>query len=529
MLRGEVVIPVVSVGHSFLGVFNYHAKKGSEAEILWTNTFANELKNPKAMAREFIQLSKVSNRSYKKSVVHISLSPTDEDLKNKTVDDYVEFAHLFMKKNGWNKGLYTVIANRDSGRFHVHIITSRFDLDNQKVDDAFEKYRMSRCARECERELGWELVSKSPDKTSLAPKWQKEKALSQHDYILDVIAFAASTSPTIIDYLDCVTSSGVEVRATFKHGKPGFSYKFENYSLSGAKSGGSLRLLQEKNGVKYDPAYDETIREICRRSKEGEHTVQVGIESGHLQQQHNDENSIERSNTFRTESRDDAIKESRISDREFEGRDLVRTKSRNDERVDELHEAVKRRFDESYQGIRSALDETAKQTISISKQTTELVDELREQRGLIQLIREGFEGAKRIFRDLSEGARAIKNSIEQTAWNRGLDSQEILSEEDQYFLNHIRSLTGLNPADPHQHYQAIFNVLPIKRQEEIQRSILRNDLSGITAWFVQDEMKGRNYLEMLNKKKIQVWIQDGATLVQPTSHGLTSRGSSLDY
>jgi hypothetical protein len=93
-----------------------------------------------------------ANRNTEKPILHISLNPSPRD----TLSDagFASLAADYMERMGYGDQPYVVFLHEDTGRRHIHIVSTCVDGNGRKIDSAYEWRRSMAVCRELEQEYG---------------------------------------------------------------------------------------------------------------------------------------------------------------------------------------------------------------------------------------------------------------------------------------------------------------------------------------------------------------------------------------
>jgi hypothetical protein len=187
----------IGTGKSFRGCLNYLFQgrlQGTKEEqqiaatqklvevIAYNQCFGDRLQ----LTREFIEVSKL-NPKVSKPVFHISVSFAHGDAGKLNAQDKADIAKKLAKDFGFHDNQYVVIAHRDTGHEHLHVVANRIGYDGKTASDSNSYKRMVTYCRAMELEYGLTKVL-SPNKF-LRPEQrvtqsqrvdQRKEALKQH-------------------------------------------------------------------------------------------------------------------------------------------------------------------------------------------------------------------------------------------------------------------------------------------------------------------------------------------------------------
>jgi hypothetical protein len=114
------------------------------------------------LTREFIEVRKL-NPKLSKPVFHISVSFAHGDAGKLNAQDKADMAERLAKEFGFNNNQYVVIAHRDTGHEHLHVVANRIGYDSKTASDSNSYKRMAAYCRKMELEYGLTQVL-SPNK-----------------------------------------------------------------------------------------------------------------------------------------------------------------------------------------------------------------------------------------------------------------------------------------------------------------------------------------------------------------------------
>ena len=184
------MIAQINASKSFFSVATYNQKKveNKEAEILYSQKLYSA--RPKIIEEIFEILNKSRTKN---PVLHVSLSFHEDDYPKLDNDKIVELSKEYLDRMGYKKQPYIIYRHYDTTHPHVHILTSRVDIEQQKkIKDSFENLRSMKITTEMERKHGLVIADQQPKiKTELVDHlntaFQKERPenLQQLNQILE--------------------------------------------------------------------------------------------------------------------------------------------------------------------------------------------------------------------------------------------------------------------------------------------------------------------------------------------------------
>jgi len=154
------MIAQINASKSFFSVATYNQKKveNKEAQIIYSQKLYST--QPKRIDRVFEILNKSRTKN---SVLHVSLSFHEDDYPKLDNDKMIELSKEYLERMGYNKQPYIIYRHYDTAHPHVHILTSRVDIVQQKkINDSFENLRSKKITAEIERKHGMVIADQQP-------------------------------------------------------------------------------------------------------------------------------------------------------------------------------------------------------------------------------------------------------------------------------------------------------------------------------------------------------------------------------
>jgi hypothetical protein len=219
------------------------------------------------LAREFGAISR-QRPDIGKPVHHASLSAGQND--KISVEQWNEIAEKYVERMGFADAPYVVIQHRDGKTDHIHILTSRVDLEGKVVSDWQCKKRAEKVIREIEREHGLEQVKPSSEVERAAPKrgemerFNRMGELSAKMALQGHVEVALKDSPTATEFISRLQAVGVETIPFIKDGRAaGVTFRKGDELMKGSDLGPgfSWNALQQR-GLDYDPARDRPLKQL---------------------------------------------------------------------------------------------------------------------------------------------------------------------------------------------------------------------------------------------------------------------------
>ncbi|GAB6119993.1 conjugal transfer protein MobB [Dysgonomonas termitidis] len=99
----------------------------------------------------------LANKNTEKPILHISLNPSPEDyLPDK---QFSELAKDYMDRMGYGDQPYIVYIHEDTGRRHIHIVSTCVNEKGDKISDTYEWNRSMKACRDLEQKYGLKNVA----------------------------------------------------------------------------------------------------------------------------------------------------------------------------------------------------------------------------------------------------------------------------------------------------------------------------------------------------------------------------------
>ena len=152
------MVAKINRGQSLYGALAYNNEKIAEhtARIISDNRIIGGLDGSpeNAMQRMISSFENylLANRNTEKPILHISLNPSPQD--RLTDGEFASLAADYMEKMGYGDQPYVVFMHEDTGRRHIHIVSTCVDQTGAKISDAYEWRRSMDTCRELEQKYG---------------------------------------------------------------------------------------------------------------------------------------------------------------------------------------------------------------------------------------------------------------------------------------------------------------------------------------------------------------------------------------
>jgi hypothetical protein len=283
-MNGKIVFAA-----KFSNCLNYVMNKEG-AKLLETDYLAG--KTVEQLTREFNLIASVSDR-IKKPVMHLSLSPHPDDRLSD--EKKINFCVELLKAIGMDKCQRVIVEHNDTTtpdgkpRPHLHLVVNRIPMDSDKaVNSSWIKVKLQKALDSLRQAYNLtpirnreEILEKTPttgeirryrselkdyqvNKRSIPPEMPVIMQFQQQ------IKAAATSSQTIIDFLEKVKSTGIEPNVVFITNDriKGITYKKDDYWFSGYQLGRGYTFqgLQKHYGIDYQPERDDRLLKESSKS-----------------------------------------------------------------------------------------------------------------------------------------------------------------------------------------------------------------------------------------------------------------------
>jgi hypothetical protein len=155
------MVAKINFGASLYGAIFYNQRKVGEgsARVIGGNRMVEGAGEAGGDTENAIQRTMfafepylAANKKTEKPILHISLNPSPED---KLTDGQLEqLAADYMEKLGYGDQPYVVYLHEDTGRRHIHIVSTCVREDGAKIPDTYINRRSMTACRELEQKYG---------------------------------------------------------------------------------------------------------------------------------------------------------------------------------------------------------------------------------------------------------------------------------------------------------------------------------------------------------------------------------------
>ena len=128
-------------------IYNSNKVKQGDASLITTN---NIFDSTTEGIQKTLQAHNNQNPNIKKPNIHISLNFHHDD--NLSTDNLKNIADDYMKEMGYEEQPYAVYQHFDASHTHLHIVSTRIDINGDKINDSYEYRKSVRITEEIEKE-----------------------------------------------------------------------------------------------------------------------------------------------------------------------------------------------------------------------------------------------------------------------------------------------------------------------------------------------------------------------------------------
>lgn len=157
------MVAKISHGESLYGALTYNHEKVSAgtAQIISGNRIITDTLGVPGNDLHLAMLSfenyLLANRQTEKPILHISLNPSEKDNLNN--EQLAALAKEYMEKMNYGDQPYIVYLHEDTGRRHIHIVSTCVDGEGRKISDSYEWRRSMNACRELEEKFSLEKIA----------------------------------------------------------------------------------------------------------------------------------------------------------------------------------------------------------------------------------------------------------------------------------------------------------------------------------------------------------------------------------
>ncbi|MDJ0719023.1 MAG: relaxase/mobilization nuclease domain-containing protein [Prochloraceae cyanobacterium] len=265
-----------------------------KAKLLCSNMFGNDYQT---LAAEF-KLSQSLRPDIKQSVYHVSLSLDPKEKLNARA--WKEVAQKYLEKMGFKNSQFVAVLHRDRDHDHLHIVTSKIDLDGHVVNSSYDYFRSQTIIRDIEREYllkqlqsSWECARHQQPRHEievLNKTWDNSVRRHLQKTLDEIVDFNNRlTVPQLLKELGSHQISH-QVHYADTGAVRGLSYSYNGINYSGTSLGRAYTFpgLQKHRGIVCDSTIEREIYNTCTISPNTAIKTRELLQQQELQQQQRD-------------------------------------------------------------------------------------------------------------------------------------------------------------------------------------------------------------------------------------------------
>ncbi len=177
------MVAKINRGSSLYGALVYNQEKVNEAtaRIISGNRMITDItgNTDKSLQQAMLSFENylLVNKNTEKPILHISLNPSPEDYLSD--QQFGELAKDYMDRMGYGDQPYIVYIHEDTGRRHIHIVSTCVDEKGDKISDTYEWNRSMKVCRDLEQK--YNLKNVTDKKKELLEPYLKKADYSKGD------------------------------------------------------------------------------------------------------------------------------------------------------------------------------------------------------------------------------------------------------------------------------------------------------------------------------------------------------------
>lgn len=115
-----------------------------------------------------------ANIQTEKPIIHISLNPHPDNAISQ--HDYSQIAQEYMERMGYGEQPYVVFLHEDIDRKHLHIVSTRVNIDGRKLDHNYERRKSDGIRLDLMKEYGLSPTNKGRKSIALPKSLDYERS-----------------------------------------------------------------------------------------------------------------------------------------------------------------------------------------------------------------------------------------------------------------------------------------------------------------------------------------------------------------
>ncbi len=288
------MIGTITKGSNFKGLLKYLLSK-EKAQLLDSNMLGGDYHE---LSAEF-NLSVSLRPTVARPVYHVSLS-LDPGEKLSEIQ-WSELARKYLDQMGFGDSQFVAVKHSDRHHKHLHIVTSKIDLDGQVVNTQYDYFRSQTIIRNLEVEYqlkqlqsSWVVNRRQQPRREielLNKTWDKSVRRHLQTTIDSVVKHNSSlTVPQLLQKLD-ERQINHQVHYADNATVRGLSYSYNGINYSGTSLGRAYTFpgLQKHRGIQCNNHIEREIYQTCSMSPQTSIATQQLLQALARQQQKQDE------------------------------------------------------------------------------------------------------------------------------------------------------------------------------------------------------------------------------------------------
>lgn len=238
-----------------------YAKEKIQAVELDRNLVAGT--TPEEISKEF-EVFQNQNTRCEKNTFSFVVSPSIEDSKNLTKQDFQEITKDFLKEMNLDKNQYVAYLHTDKEHSHIHIFCNRIDEKGKATKDNYIGKRSQRAAEQVAKERNF----------TIAREVEKQKAVDLEKSITTAHDKALKQTPkNIQEYSMLMELQGVKVHPKFSSQNKCVGIKFQ----VGEKILKGSALGKAFSGMRIETAILNQAAKIMKMNKDKQKGLDIGL------------------------------------------------------------------------------------------------------------------------------------------------------------------------------------------------------------------------------------------------------------
>lgn len=199
-----------------------------DATIIYSKHLFSE--SPREISKEF-KMFQDQNTHCKRNTFSFILSPTIEDGKRLSDQDFSEICNSFLKELKLDDHQAIGYIHRDKAHKHAHLYVNRIDFKGKAFDSGFIGKRAQQAAKQVALNIGLVTVDQVKEKKLDATKSIRKEIKSIHDEIMKL------RPKDIDDYISKMQHQGIKVIPVINKQEKlqGFRYQYKEHNFKGSE------------------------------------------------------------------------------------------------------------------------------------------------------------------------------------------------------------------------------------------------------------------------------------------------------